>query len=111
MSRRFFELGIRACRFVTNSGSSSVTSRNVPAVAPRQSGGELTRFSFRLAFVIDLTYVGLGALGGAAVGRTVSPKPISPACARDSVADVPNAAAHSNPRLRFPVDPPSRAMR
>ena len=109
MSRRFFELGIRACRFVTNSASSSITAPKVPAVGPRQSGGALTRFSFRLAFVIDLTYVGLGALGGAALGHTASPTPV-PVCARDSAA-VPNAAAHANPWLRFPVDPPSRAMR
>ena len=42
--------------------------------AHRQLGGrELTEFSFRLAFVIDLAYVGLGALGGAALGRASAP--------------------------------------
>jgi len=111
MSRRFFELGIRACRFVTTGGSSSVTSRKGPAVAQRQSGGELTRFSFRLAFVIDLTYVSLGALGGAALGRTASPAQIPARCMRDPVATMPNAVAHANRTQRFPVDPPSRAMR
>jgi hypothetical protein len=36
-------------------------------------GGERTQFSFRLAFVIDLAYIGLGALGGAALGRAAAP--------------------------------------
>lgn len=53
-------------------------------------GGELTQFSFRLAFVIDLAYIGLGALGGAALGRASAP--VTPAgqqtpaaCAVDAV--------------------------
>ena len=41
--------------------------------AHRQLGGELTEFSFRLAFVIDLAYIGLGALGGAALGHASAP--------------------------------------
>ena len=42
--------------------------------ARRQLGArELTQFSFRLAFVIDLAYIGLGALGGAALGRALAP--------------------------------------
>ena len=58
--------------------------------AHRQLGGELTEFSFRLAFVIDLAYVGLGALGGAALGRAAAPlAPTShqaaPACVADAV--------------------------
>ncbi|HEX5077429.1 MAG TPA: hypothetical protein VFW03_29720 [Gemmatimonadaceae bacterium] len=53
--------------------------------AHRQLGGELTEFSFRLAFVIDLAYVGLGALGGAALGRASAPlapavQQLPPAC-------------------------------
>ena len=31
------------------------------------------RFSFRLALIIDLAYVGFGALGGAALGRAIMP--------------------------------------
>ena len=54
--------------------------------AHRQLGGrELTEFSFRLAFVIDLAYIGLGALGGAALGRASAPlapavQQLPPAC-------------------------------
>jgi hypothetical protein len=53
-------------------------------------GGELTQFSFRLAFVIDLAYIGLGALGGAALGRASAPvTPVGhqspPACVTDAV--------------------------
>jgi len=48
------------------------------------------RFSVRLAFMIDLAYVGLGALGGAALGRaaaTSSPvdRQPPPACVVDAV--------------------------
>ena len=59
--------------------------------AHRQRGRrQLTEFSFRLAFVIDLAYIGLGALGGAAVGRAAvplaptGPQP-PPACVADAV--------------------------
>ena len=53
-------------------------------------GGERTQFSFRLAFVIDLAYIGLGALGGAAVGRAAAPlaptgQQPPPACVTDAV--------------------------
>jgi hypothetical protein len=104
MPRRFFELAIRGRRFI---------ARTVPSRAPggsrltarRQLGGELTQFSFRLAFMIDLAYVGLGALGGAAVGRAttadapaVGPR-VAPACSdrgwpvTADTAVVPNAPA------------------
>lgn len=59
--------------------------------AHRQLGRrQLTEFSFRLAFVIDLAYVGLGALGGAAVGRAAAPvgptsQQLPPACVADAV--------------------------
>jgi hypothetical protein len=59
--------------------------------AHRQLGRrQLTEFSFRLAFVIDLAYVGLGALGGAAVGRAAAPvaptgQQPPPACVADAV--------------------------
>jgi len=57
--------------------------------AHRQLGGELTEFSFRLAFVIDLAYIGLGALGGAVMGRASAPltPPVQqapPACVADA---------------------------
>ena len=59
--------------------------------AHRQLGRrQLTEVSFRLAFVIDLAYIGLGALGGAAVGRASAPfaptgQPTPPACVADAV--------------------------
>jgi len=59
--------------------------------AHRQRGRrQLTEFSFRLAFVIDLAYIGLGALGGAAVGRAAPPlaptgQQPPPACVTDAV--------------------------
>ena len=31
------------------------------------------QFSLRLAFMIDVAYIGLGALGGAALGRVAGP--------------------------------------
>ena len=55
MPRRFFELAVLARRSVA-----------------RTTGG-LTQLSFRVAFVFDLAYMGLGALGGAAVGRATTP--------------------------------------
>src|SRR5437868_5899024 len=73
MSRRFFELAVRARRLVTRTTTPSRAPRGTRLTARRQLGGELTQFSFRLAFMIDLAYVGLGALGGAAVGRATSP--------------------------------------
>jgi hypothetical protein len=60
--------------------------------ARRQLGGrgELTQFSFRLALVIDLAYIGLGALGGAALGRASAPlapagQQSAPACVADPI--------------------------
>ena len=59
--------------------------------AHRQLGRrQLTEVSFRLAFVIDLAYVGLGALGGAALGRASAPftsagQQSPPACVADAV--------------------------
>ena len=52
-------------------------------------GGELTQFSFRFAFVIELAYIGLGALGGAALGASAPLAPTGqmapPACVADAV--------------------------
>ena len=111
MSSRFIELAVRAHRVVTRTVTPRGTSPSVRVTARRQVGGELTRFSFRLALAIDLTYVGLGALGGAAVGRaTLGEQVRPPSCVRDSAAVGPNAgpgSAHD----RLPLYPPSRAMR
>lgn len=72
MSRRFFELAVRARRLVARSpGAPSAPRRRL--TARRDVGGELTQFSFRLALIIDLAYVGVGALGGAAIGRATGP--------------------------------------
>lgn len=86
MPYRFFELAVRARRLVTRTTDPSRAPHGPRFTARRQLGTELTQFSFRLAFMIDLAYVGLGALGGAAVGRATSadvPAPIrsaAPAC-------------------------------
>lgn len=78
MSRRFFELGVRARRLVTKSLPPVRSARR--STARRRVGEELTQFSFRLALIIDLAYVGIGALGGAAIGRaTLSPASAQPA--------------------------------
>lgn len=76
MSRRFFELAVRARRYVARTTNPSRAPQGPRLTARRQLGqaaGELTQFSFRLALVIDLAYVGIGALGGAAVGRASAP--------------------------------------
>ena len=58
--------------------------------AHRQLGRrQLTEFSFRLAFVIDLAYVGMGALGGAAVARAAA----APSPPPSAAAGQPAAAA------------------
>ena len=104
MSRRFFELAVRARRYVGRTTNPSRAPRGSRLPSHHQLGGELTQFSFRLAFIIDLAYVGFGALGGVAVGRASAP-PSPPAeavsqCSAsshpDSVADVsgmPNGKA------------------
>ena len=90
MSRRFFELAVRARRYVSRAANASRAPRGARLTARRQVGGELTQFSFRLAFMIDLAYVGIGALGGAAVGRASAPNapPVAPnpACQADSLS-------------------------
>jgi hypothetical protein len=103
MSHRFIELAVRARRLVTRAPGRSAGARPRPT-ARRQIGEELTQFSFRLALVIDLAYVGIGALGGAAVGRASAPttnsiadKPPAAACTDSSASPrVPSAAAAPN---------------
>jgi hypothetical protein len=72
MSRRFFELAVLARRRVTPAAERTGRA-GARLTARRQDGGELAQFSFRLAFIIDLAYVGVGAVGGAAVGRAALP--------------------------------------
>src|SRR5688572_1512553 len=94
MSRRFIELVVRARRLVTRAPERvwSERERARPS-AHRQLGGELTQFSFRLALMVDLAYVGIGALGGAAIGRASAPavegtdRASAPACPADSTRD------------------------
>ena len=89
MPARLIELAVRARRLVApvtrapRSGTGHLTAR-------RQLGGTLTQFSFRLAFMIDLAYVGLGALGGAALGRAAGPvsPPLASATPSACAADV-----------------------
>lgn len=91
MPRRLFELAVRARRFVSRSSGRSRASQSRRLTGRRQIGDELTQFSFRLAFVIDLAYVGVGALGGAAIGRATSPGSAG-GPARVSCADATNSA-------------------
>jgi hypothetical protein len=90
MPGRFIELVVRARRLVAPIARAPRAAGGVRLTARRQLGGELTQFSFRLAFMIDLAYVGLGALGGAALGRaaaptTLTPRQPPPACVADAV--------------------------
>ena len=71
MSRRFLELAVRVRRLVTP-GSRRPTRDAVRSTTRGQGGRALTQFSFRLAFMIDLACVSIGALGGAAIGRATS---------------------------------------
>src|SRR5688572_3462972 len=67
---RFVEFVVRARRLALHGPTRS--SRDADGTR-RQVVGEIAQFSFRLAFMIDLAYVGLGALGGAAVNRATRP--------------------------------------
>lgn len=107
MSRRFFELAVRARRYVGRTTNPSRAPRGPRPTARRQLGGELTQFSFRLAFMIDLAYVGVGALGGAAVGRASAPNapPVAPpVCRADTLVQAHNATPpnDSQPPRRCP---------
>jgi hypothetical protein len=73
-SRRFVELVVLARRFVVP-GSCDAAARQPRATGRRQVGGEVTRFSFRLAFMIDLAYVAAGALGGSALHTAINAPP------------------------------------
>jgi len=130
MSRRFLELVVRARRLVTRAPSRPRRrSTRARPTGRRQIGDELTQFSFRLAFVIDLAYVGVGVLGGAAVGRASAPNapaavvPAGPSCRGDSAATRPRRDRTTTPNdtgrtfgsaLAVPVTPgpsPARGSR
>ena len=100
MQRRFIQLVVRARRLVRPaSDGSSPGARRPRLTGRRQVGSELTQFSFRLAFVIDVAYIGVGALGGAAIGRATalprSPERVTVAC-RGSVT-APHVATPAVP--------------
>ena len=88
MQRRFIQLVVRARRLVTHAPTSPASGKRTRLTGRRQVGTELTQFSFRLAFMIDLAYVGVGALGGAAIGRASASPPQAAerrvACPNDS---------------------------
>ena len=88
MQRRFIHLAIRARRLVRHaSGTNAPAPGHGRPTGRRQVGSELTQFSFRLAFVIDLAYVSLGALGGAAIGRASAVTPAANCAVAPCVAD------------------------
>ena len=100
MQRRFIQLVVRARRLVRPaSDGSSPGARRPRLTGRRQVGLELTQFSFRLAFVIDVAYIGVGALGGAAIGRATalpeSPERVAISC-RGSVT-APSMATPATP--------------
>ena len=69
MSGRFFELAIRARRLVRRTQRRLASRPHGRRLTGRRQLGELTQFSFRLAFAIDVAYIGMGAAGGAALSR------------------------------------------
>lgn len=86
---RFIELVIRVRRLVARAPERvGLANGRTPHTAKRQVGESLTQFSFRLAFMIDIAYVSIGALGGAAVGRATSAasSTLSRACVTDSTS-------------------------
>ena len=97
MQRRFIQLVVRTRRLVRRaSDGSSPGARRPRLTGRRQVGSELTQFSFRLAFVIDVAYIGVGALGGAAIGRATalphtSPEGVAVSCCGSVTA--PHVAA------------------
>ena len=94
-SHRFVELVVLARRFVTPARGRA-KSQPTRATGRRQIGGELTQFSFRLAFMIDLVYVGVGAFGGAALTRGALGTSRLDGAAHPPCASGPNVAGTSN---------------
>lgn len=107
MSRRFVELVVRARRLVARAPVSAATRAARGRLTARpEIGRELTQFSFRLALLVDLTYVGIGALGGAALGRATAPVDNHTAgCSAPATADPAQVAPRSpNDQLVAPAD-------
>lgn len=106
MSRRFVELVVRARRLVARA---SVPAAPRPArgrlTARPEVGREFTQFSFRLALLVDLTYVGIGALGGAALGRATAPVNTTGGCIAPAAAEpAPIAPRSPNGESVAPAD-------
>lgn len=96
-SRRFVELVVRAHRFVLPARSPA--RRGAANGSARRQVGTGTQFSFRLAFMIDLAYVSMGAVGASAVTRAAMREVGSPAT--QCVAD-PLRASHEVTALSSP---------
>ena len=114
MSRRFVELVIRARRLVARAPVPAAAKPGRGRLTARpEVGRELTQFSFRLALLVDLTYVGIGALGGAALGRATAPVDNHTAgCNAPATADPAQIAPRApNDRLVAPADSSSAGAR
>jgi hypothetical protein len=101
-SRRFVELVVRAHRFVLPARSPA--RRGAAKGSARRQMGAGTQFSFRLAFIIDLAYVSMGAVGASAVTRAVMRDASSPAtrCEADSLRASREVTAFSSPSISSP---------
>jgi hypothetical protein len=93
MPIRLIELVVRARRLVTR----TTTPSRARLAAPRQARRALTQFSLRLAFVVDLAYIGIGGVGGALIGRATVPT--STATGREPVACVTNWIVRELPNV------------
>ena len=118
MQRRFIQLVVRARRLARPVSDGSHSGARRPRLTGRrQVGSELTQFSFRLAFVIDVAYIGVGALGGAVIGRATtlphgSPERVAVSCRGSVTAAHPatTAAPGQNPSVicTAPANDPDR---
>lgn len=93
MPIRLIELVVRARRLVTR----TTQPPRARLAARRQARRALTQFSLRLAFVVDLAYIGIGGVAGALIDRATVPTSTTPgrepaACIADwAVRALPNA--------------------
>ncbi len=95
--RRFIELVICVRQLVARTPTRVVSTQGRAQVsARRQVGRTVSQFSFRLAFMIDVAYVGIGALGGTAIERALNTATSAspPACSLDTQSSwtLPNPA-------------------
>ena len=74
MSQRFIELVVRARRLVAGRPARRTPPKAGAASVPaaRSRVRELQQFSFRLAVLVDVTCITLGAAGGVAVARATT---------------------------------------